>query len=223
MRDRHFFQKMTVELDFTRKPLNRSFVPHMLRYESELAWLCKHGSEVDRVLHSDAFDVFFQGDPFTAHVSRDELTFVVEPHCIRSCGWNFAWLRRCYGSQAMGQFRFNFIVCSGSIGGPASEYMKLITLMTDQREWKSCWESSLDQPILNWLLWTGAIRKHGIRYRLSGCDGGFFTMQWCVTEGNVLMNEHGQVVSIEGAVPSYLHQYDRHPQFAAYVQEVCGL
>jgi hypothetical protein len=48
-------------------------------------------------------------------------------------------------------------------------------------------------------------------------------MQWCVTEENVLMNEHGQVVSIEGAVLSYLHQYDRHPQFGAYVQEVYGL
>jgi hypothetical protein len=123
----------------------------------------------------------------------------------------------------MNRFGHNFIVCSGSIGGPVSDYQQLIVLMMQQNEWKTCWGSSLDQAILNALLWTGEIERAGIRYRLAGCDGGFFTMQWCVTEGNVLMNEFGQVVSIEGGVPSYLHQYDRHPQFAEYARAICGL
>jgi hypothetical protein len=220
--DTAFLRDMGVELELCAKERDRPLVPHMIRYESEQAWLKEHEGEVDRVFHSDAFDVFFQGDPFAEHILKDALTFVVEPHCIRSCGWNLAWIRSCYGLPAMTRFGHNFIICSGSIGGPAREYERLIELMVSQREWQTCWASSMDQPILNWLVWTGRVAEEGIKYRLAGCDGGFFTMQWCVTEGNVLLNEYGQVVSIEGGVPSYLHQYDRHARFAEYAKRICG-
>ena len=36
----------------------------MTRYYYYHQWLSKHINEVDRVLHSDTFDVFFQSDPF---------------------------------------------------------------------------------------------------------------------------------------------------------------
>jgi hypothetical protein len=200
----------------------RSKVSHMIRFEEELNWLSKHISSVSRVLHTDAFDVFFQGDPF-ANLFHHKLTFVVEPHCVRSCGWNLAWIRKCYGDSGMYDMGHKFIVCSGSIGGSATQYLVFLRLLTRQPEWKTCWGSSLDQPIVNHMMWNGDIARAGIKYELTGCDGGFFTMQWCVSEGNVLRNERGQVVSAEGVVPSYLHQYNRNPKFAAKLFRACGL
>jgi hypothetical protein len=218
-----FLREMGVEVSFCPNPSNRSLVPHMLRYECELAWLRAHPSDVDRVLHTDAFDVFFQGDPFTRQVPRHHLTIVVEPHCIRSCGWNLGWINECYGGIARNEFAHRFIVCSGTISGNAVEYQRLVELMMKQKEWKSCWKRSLDQPILNWLLWKGVVASEGIPYRLVGCDSGFFTMQWCVTERKILMDEYNQVMSMEGVVPSYLHQYDRYPRFAAYARGICDM
>jgi hypothetical protein len=76
-----FFSEFRVELVTHDPDPARPFVPHMLRYACEILWLEAHAGAVDRVLHSDTFDVFFRG-------IRLPLTFVVEPHCIRSCGWN---------------------------------------------------------------------------------------------------------------------------------------
>jgi hypothetical protein len=221
--DAGFMSLYQVEVIRTAAPTSRSTVAHMIRYEYELNWLTEHISTVSRVLHSDAFDVFFQGDPFSGHIQRDELTFVVEPHCIRSCGWNFKWIDACYGRGVAFEMGHKFIVCSGSIGGSAVQYLAFLELLTKQREWSKCLGESLDQAIVNRLMWTGEIERAGIRYGLVGCDGGFFTMQWCVSEGRVLRNERGQVVSAEGSVPSYLHQYNRHRRFARSLFRACGL
>jgi hypothetical protein len=222
-RDRAALAALRVELLQHPPDGARRAVPHMLRYELELQWLASHAGAVDRVLHSDALDVFFQGDPFARHVRADALTFVVEPQCIRSCGWNLAWVNRCYGEAGMQQMGHRFIICSGSIAGPARDYEALLRLMTAQKEWGSCWGRSLDQPILNWLVWTGAVREAGIRYRLAGCDGGFFTMQWCVLEGNILRNDDNQIVSLEGSVPSYIHQHNRNARFSRDLLQICEL
>ncbi|OHT15704.1 hypothetical protein TRFO_13866 [Tritrichomonas foetus] len=201
----------------------REYAPHMLRYEYELVWLENHINEVDRILHSDAFDVFFQGDPFTSSIDNSSLTFVVEPHCIRSCGWNIAWINQCYGAGGVDRLRHHFIICSGSISGPAIQYLNLLKLMTSQPAWKSCWGTSLDQPILNYLVWTGEVEKSQIQYKLTGCDGGFFTMQWCVVDKTVLMNEHNQIVSSFNTVPSYVHQYNRFPEIIKWLKELYHL
>jgi hypothetical protein len=123
----------------------------------------------------------------------------------------------------MDQLGHKFIICSGSIGGPAEDYTKLVRLMVNQSEWASCWGASLDQPILNYVVWSGRVREAGIRYRFTGCDDGFFTMQWCVLEANVLKNDDGQVVSMEGTIPSYLHQYNRNEPFARELYRRCDL
>lgn len=217
----HFFIKKNVEVVFNADDkLKRSYAPHMLRYEYELEWLQKHKKEVDKILHSDSLDVFFQGDPFTSIISNDSLIFIVEPQCIRSCGWNLAWVNECYGPIGLRTLKNNFIICSGSISGPSNEYIKLLTLMIDQNEWKTCWGPSHDQPILNHIIWNDIAKMNGIKYKLSGCDGGFFTMQWCVLEKKVLYNEHNQIISNEGSVPSYIHQYNRYPNLTRKLFEI---
>ena len=195
-------------------PLQRIDVPHMIRYEYEKIWLDNHINEVDRVLHTDSYDVFFQGCPFAQSIDNnpipfDSLIFVVEPHCFRSCGWNLAWMESCYGHEITISHRHNFIICSGSIAGGAKPYQKLLNLLIEQPQWESCWNISLDQPILNHLMWTGKIKEAGINYQLTGCNGGFFTMQWCIVERDVQFNEKGQIISLEGSVPSFIHQYNR--------------
>lgn len=210
-----FFKVNNVEIVFNANDqiANRSFSPHMLRYEFEYHWLLKHQHEVDRVFHSDAFDVFFQGDPFNS-VSNESLTFIVEPHCFRSCGWNLAWINQCYGPVGAKLLNHRFIICSGSISGPTNEYIKFLKLLFEQPEWKTCWGPSLDQPIVNYIVWTGKAREAGIQYKLSGCDGGFLTMQWCVVDQLVLRNQHNQIISSYGSVPNYLHQYNRFQELS---------
>ena len=105
--------------------------------------------------------------------------------------------------------RHQFIICSGSIAGRADMYLKLLNLMIDSPEWSRCWNPSMDQPILNTLVWMGNVTKAGIKYSFTGCDNGFFTVQWCALEHKIRFNEHGQIISLMNTVPSYVHQYNR--------------
>lgn len=217
---KHLAIEVVPKCDVTK---GREFVPHMLRFEYERDWIRANIRFIDRVFHSDALDVFFQGDPFSPLISRDKITFVVEPHCFRSCGWNFAWVIECYGRDVLESMRHNFIICSGSIAGGAEPYLKLLDLMISQPEWDKCWSSSKDQPILNYLVWKGFVTEAGIDYQFTGCDDGFFTMQWCILEKQVILNEHNQVVSRGGTVPSFLHQYNRATGFSDVLYKKCGL
>jgi hypothetical protein len=201
----------------------RSYVAHMLRFEYELKWLQANRADVDRVFHTDSFDVFFQGDPFASHVSSSTLKFVVEPHQIRSCGWNLGWMLECYGNGVLEQMRHRFIICSGSIAGGAGPYVRLLELMMAQPHWSRCWRESMDQPILNYLVWSGSVAANNISYTLTGCHEGFFTVQWCVVERNVIYNEHGQVMSTMGTVPSYIHQYNRLQDLSDYFYDTCRM
>jgi hypothetical protein len=193
----------------------------MLRYEYEYRWLKEHRHEVDRVLHSDSLDVFFQGDPFANEVTSDSLIFVVEPHQIRTCGWNLGWIYKCYGRTGLSEMKHRFIICSGSIAGGVGAYLSLIELMIGQPQWKTCWASSMDQPILNTLVWDGTVAKAGIKYQLVGCHSGFFTVQWCVIERAVRYNEHHQVMSTMNTVPSFVHQYDRVTELSLHFYRSC--
>jgi hypothetical protein len=79
--------------------------------------------------------------------------------------------------------------------------------MLNTREWRTCYNPSKDQPILNYLVWSGKAREARIKYRFIGCDGGLMTLQWCVVNKEVRFTQFGQVLSPSNTVPAYLHQY----------------
>jgi hypothetical protein len=203
-------------------PHQHRLVPHMTRFHHEYNWLTAHASEVDRVLHSDAYDIYFQSDPFADVIRFDSLGFVVEPHFIRGCGWNLNWFQQCFGMIAEG-FKDNFIICSGSIGGSAEYYRTLVGLMLNLSQWETCYHESKDQPILNYLVWSGAVKRAGIKYRFTGCDAGMMTLQWCVVNKVVRFNDKGQIVSPSNVVPAYLHQYPRLDGLREYLFKSCGM
>lgn len=202
---------------------SKHMVPHMIRYNYEYDWLLNHTGQVDRVLHADSYDIFFQSDPFAEAISEKYLTFVVEPHVIQSCGWNLAWFTQCFGERETARFKSNFIICSGTIGGGVEHYVKLLRLMIESPWWKSCYQESFDQPILNHIVWSGDADNAGIKYRFTGCDGGIMTVQWCVINQKVRFNDCNQVLSPSNGVPALVHQYPRLEPLATHLFTECRL
>jgi hypothetical protein len=121
------------------------------------------------------------------------------------------------------RMRHKFIICSGSIAGGAEPYRRLLELMTNQPHWGVCWQPSMDQPILNYLVWNGHVQRAKVPYTLTGCDEGFFTVQWCVVERNVRYNQHRQVISVMNTVPSYIHQYNRLQKLSDHLYDSCRM
>ena len=215
---------MDILIEFCNEYDGTDGIPHMLRFKCEYEWLKHNQNNTDRVLHTDAFDIFFQKDPFDPEIiHHDDISFVVEPHFIHSCGWNLKWFQECYGEEVYNNYSSNFIVCSGTIAGNSNQYFKLLELMLAQKEWKSCYGESKDQPILNYLIWSGKVDEKEVKYHFSGCDGGFATLKWCLINSEIKFNEYGQVILPSNNVPAYLHQYDRIPELSKYLYNACGI
>jgi hypothetical protein len=109
-------------------------------------------------LHTGALDVFFQGDPFAL-----EPILVVKPTRSENAAeprpeLQVLWQQSCRG-HAPPDHRLQ-----RSIPGGARPYLALVELMIAQPQWSSCWAESMDQPILNMLVWSGAIAAAGISY-----------------------------------------------------------
>lgn len=220
----NIFNRLNVEiiLNSTNVP-GRTISPHMNRYEYEREWLQNHINEVDRVFHADAFDVLFQKDPFSPEIKNDRLLFVVEPHLFQSCGWNIAWFKQCFNSSTFSKVKDKYIICSGSIIGGAIPYLQFLEIMISLPEWKSCYGSSLDQPIVNYLVWLNVLKDHDIKYNFTGCDGNFLTIQWCQLDKKIPLNQHQQIQSLGGSIPAFVHQYNRIESLATMFYGICNV
>jgi hypothetical protein len=140
-------------------------------------WLTKHSAEVDRLFYFDAFDVFFQRDPFEHLVEPGTMTFIGEGVLIREQWGNRKQIRNCLGQYAIEAVEDNTVVCSGTVAGSVDMFIKYLELLLSNiTRWNVC---SVDQPQLNWLLWSGEMERAGIRFRIEGCNGTVNSMVYC--------------------------------------------
>jgi hypothetical protein len=193
-------------------------IPHMARFECEYMWLRNQFRNFSRVFHCDLFDSFFQISPFN-WIPHQKLVFVMEPVNFSECPWNSAWLHNCYGIEGRRIFQ-NQVVNTGSIGGPAELYLKFLEVLTGSSNWTKCRFPSGDQPIFNWLLWTGKFRENRIQYVFVDCQDGVFTCQYCSRFGYAF-GKNGLIVGSNSMPLKFVHQYNRQPEMARHIAELC--
>jgi hypothetical protein len=157
--------------------INWSFHTDVSRAEWMLAWLRPRVGEVSRVFYVDAFDAFYQGDPFEGISTREEMVFVGEGIQIRDQKGNVELIDQCFGAgvaQGLGEHE---LLCSGTVVGHVRAFVQWLELLIgDPGRWRVC---RLDQPQINWLLWTGAATNAGLQWRVLGCDGPANSMYFC--------------------------------------------
>ena len=199
-------------------------IPHMLRYEYEAKWIEEHINELDRVIHTDGYDVFFQSDPFIAIGDQKGLIFIQEEIMIFSCEWNSNWLFDCYGVQEKSKVALNYIICSGVILGTAKDYLRFVKYMIGRPEWTRCWDESMDQPIVNYLVYKGLLKDIGLNTTLYSCNDNVLNMQWCLYGRNPKISDRGYTLSPnEMNQPAILHQYNRFKEHQHYLGKLCDI
>jgi hypothetical protein len=201
-------------------PTVSNAIPHLDRFEVELAWLELHVDEIDRIFHCDSADSFFQGSPFS-EFPEIGLTFVGEGRELALCPWNSKWMSDCYGSN-LSALMWNEILCSGSIGGDSRSYLTFLRAFTNGSDWKRCQFRSADQAILNHFVWSGEIQRFGLTYKIRRCQTGFFTMTWCDYK-DIIDTNNRTWMGKDGKPIIFIHQYDRFPALVDRFSKSCHL
>jgi hypothetical protein len=208
---RRFFKACEIEPVFIEhlNPVIHS-APKLSRYYFYQQWLRKHIDEVDRVIHTDTFDVIFQSDPFIPKFNASKLYFTIEPVVLRGSHWTMEWMEQCYGRNAVKPYLDRPVSCSGVTAGGARPFLKYLDALLSNPVWTSCFGHSLDQAHHNYLWYTGKFEEIGLEIEGLDCNSEFLTMHFCCKRGKCTWRDDGYVIGNNTNVePVLVHQYNR--------------
>jgi hypothetical protein len=218
-----FFHDCDIEPVFIthQNPVVRS-APKLSRYYFYQQWLTKHIDEVDRVLHTDTFDVIFQSDPFRPTINESKLYFTIEPVVLRDSWWTANWITQCYGLSVIRKFSDRPVSCSGVTVGGAVPFLKYLGILLGNEKWTTCFGHSLDQAHHNYLWYNGNFSNQGLEIEGLDCNSEFLTMHFCCKRGKCTWRPDGVIVGNDTNVePVLVHQYNRWKNLTARNSVMC--
>jgi hypothetical protein len=193
----------------------------MIRHPWLRDYLSAHGSEFDRVFMVDAHDTYFERDPFEVLNETDLMVFFEEGWVLGIAGLNVWWLELCFGKQGMAQVSNRETLCSGTIYGGTAVFQQFLEILLQKSLWqgKDC---TVDQPILNWIVYNGNLARAGIKFLTMSCTGVVLTLAHC---GRHITVVQGVKVGInaENVVPHVVHQWKAWADFKAMYLERCDM
>jgi hypothetical protein len=186
-------------------------VPKMSRYYFYYQWLKDHLSEVDRILHTDTFDVIFQSDPFIPSLNASRLYFTFEPVSISASRWTASWISDCYGQSFFAKHGDGPVSCSGVTAGGGEPFFRYLKVLLKAKEWRKCFGHSLDQAHHNYLLYTGKFAKVGLEIDSFDCNSRFLTMHFCCKLAKCHWDNKTDIIygNNTEVAPVLVHQYNR--------------
>lgn len=191
--------------------------PACSRYFAYYRFLRRRVNDYADVLTSDVRDVIFQRDPFAAPCTQGS---VFLEHAARhgSEEGNDRWIETGFGAEGLAALRGKRVTCSGLTLAPSQLMLRYLSAMTRElalRTARLTGYDGVDQGVHNWLYWNE---------RLPGFDavenfaGPVLTMHGLPASA-LTTNSQGEIVDREARAIPVLHQYDRHPAFAAPLLE----
>jgi len=183
--------------------------PKLSRYYHEYEWLKNNIKDVNRVLHTDTFDVIFQSDPFISDINESNLYFTLEPVTLSESLWTEKWIEQCYGLEVVQDFSSEFVSCSGVTLGGAKPYFKYLEILVGSPQWSRCFGHSLDQAHHNYLLFSGDFQSAGLSIEFMDCQSPYLTMHFCCKKQKCTLKSKGVLYINSSNPPVLIHQYNR--------------
>lgn len=185
----------------------------MIRDNFVTNYLKRNKNIYQRVFFFDAFDVFFESDPFQYFSESKLYLFKESTQKIKWNRSNRKWIENCYDRYAFRLLRNQYIVCSGTIAaGSIDEFIKFYTILYNENNWPKC---VVDQGSLNYFLHTGLFQRRNLSYSVFDHVGPIQTLDVGLKRYDYYHwnnNKYLALLNIEGRVASIAHQYTRKPE-----------
>ncbi|KAH0791283.1 hypothetical protein GPJ56_004903 [Histomonas meleagridis] len=190
-----------------------------MRWEWYHQYLSNEGKRFRRVMHTDGFDAFYFGDPFSVATDENVLYFQREDRPISSCPYNNRWVTSCHINLSS-ELRHSLIVCSGSLIGGRKQFLQMTELLITHDEWMQCWKHGFDQGDFNYVIYT-KLNQTNITYKFMGCNERFISMHYCWPSGKGLGPSGLFPTTDDKDTIVYMHQYNRHKNIIEYIWDKC--
>jgi hypothetical protein len=179
--------------------------PRLARYYFYQQWLSEHASEVDRVLHADAFDIVFQSDPFFEGFNESKLYLIIEPVTISQSHWTLQSVRQCYTDVS---FADEPLSSAAVLAGGVRPFTTYLNRLLGVEKWSSCFGHSLDVAHHNFMLYSGGFG--GIEIGRMGCASPWLGLTFCCKKARCTLSRDGVMFgNSSDQAPAVIHQYNR--------------
>jgi hypothetical protein len=141
LKNRTWDPSFTRIMDLTETELISEDFPRIYTHEWSLStWLLKflvhHVEDYDRIFRIDAFDVWFERDPFQIFEPDDGMIFFMEFLKQGQEKWNTLWVMGCFGRRrALSILCHYYIVNGGTIIGTTRVWMHFLRFFLQDKYW----------------------------------------------------------------------------------------
>jgi hypothetical protein len=217
----HHFARV---LEMTRAEVRRATLPpgrlltDLVRFQWILSFLKTCQFKIDRLFMLDAHDIYFHKDPFEVLTSKDTMIFIEEGTKIKNDQYNTEWIDLCFGANGT-RVKNQTIICAGTIYGPPHLFIKFAELVLARWPLPDClW----DQPIVNYLIYTGELAKVGIKTQSMDCNGPVLTLSSC---SQSVKPVNGVLEGFNGKdeIPYVVHQWKQFEAFRDMYIDRCDM
>ncbi len=165
-------------------------------------------SKYDRVLLTDARDVFFQANVFANDWSMNELYCFLEAddRTIASDKWNKYWIEQIGGASLLSEIGSQPISCAGVTFAATPVMRTYLQKMCKALE-EQIDRLDLDQGFHNVLIWKNQLPA----VRLGHCFESEVLTVGLIDESKIRWSSDNKLLNRDGSVIQIVHQYDRHP------------
>jgi len=184
------------------------------RFKNFKRYIDAHGDEYGQIFITDTRDVIFQDDIFEHFKNYSNFlghSFEGGNFRVNS---NYEWLVNCFGKDEADKLADKRIICAGSalIGTPREIKIFLEKLLDDSWEMN---KFAFDQAAFNYLFYNNLIPVKNI-IENDTYSGEIFTNG--LVKDNKIRGD--KILRGDGGVPSVVHQYDRHADLVALVDNI---
>jgi hypothetical protein len=173
----------------------------------------------DRVIMVDAFDTWFQADPFRKEFPRDVAKITVENDTISNDGLNIAWVRCVDREFSPEYYADKPVINAGLIYGQLHPMLSLFVHYAVVAEFQKVIHCiPIDQALLSTMFYRGRLGQ-GIALDRTG-ENMISSTKWSyklVETGN----EQYMMPVSGGNIPTTLHQYDRSCPVHQFIKNTC--
>jgi len=187
----------------------------------------RDNTQYKNILFADVRDIFFQSNPFADLPEEDYIFAFTEDPAVKIDKefHHIKMIERMFDPTYINKFQNKEIICSGTILGTPEKLCLFFKEFCDflvelyKKNPSVCNEMLIDQVIANELFYFGQM-KNEVVIKSNGDIVG--TIGHCITHPDHLgeIKFDNGVITLDGKIPSVIHQYDRSPELFKNISEL---
>ncbi|OHT12402.1 hypothetical protein TRFO_17772 [Tritrichomonas foetus] len=168
----------------------------------------KYQEDFDRIFFFDAYDVFFEHDPFEYFIGDNMFFFQEALIPIKDSPCNRGWILDCYGNEGLPIMGDNVVICSGTVAGSIRMFIRFYELLQKQPAWKQC---AVDQGQMNFAVYSGLLTLNNVSYVIFNHAGPVHTLPHSIIHYKYYLDNPNYiyVTNANDKVAAVYHQINR--------------